>query len=139
MDLKDPELRKPGRIARNTRFVRRHFFPKLRRFAGRIPFADELLAAYFCAFDPVTPARVKAVLLGALAYFIMPADLIPDIIAGLGFTDDLTVLTAAFGMVRGHVTAQHRQKAADYLSRIATESTEITEADTPSVTEPERP
>ncbi len=121
MDLHDPELREPGRIARNTRLVRRHFFPKLRRFAGRIPFADELLAAYFCAFDPATPGRVKAILLGALAYFIMPADLIPDFIAGLGFTDDLTVLTTAFGIVRGHVTAEHRQQAGEYLSCLSRE------------------
>jgi uncharacterized membrane protein YkvA (DUF1232 family) len=137
MDLQDPELRKPGRIARNARLVRRRFFPKLRRFAGRIPFADELLAAYFCAFDPATPSRVKAILLGALAYFIMPADLIPDIIAGLGFTDDLTVLSAAFGMVRGHVTSEHRQRAADYLSGIATEGAEGAQPDTQPDTKPE--
>lgn len=124
MDLQDPELRKPGRIARNAQLVRRRFFPKLRRFAGRIPFADELLAAYYCAFDPATPGRVKAILLGALVYFIMPADMIPDFIAGLGFTDDLTVLTAAFGIVRGHVTEEHRQKAAEYLSRLPREDSE---------------
>jgi uncharacterized membrane protein YkvA (DUF1232 family) len=79
---------------------------------------------------------VKAILLGALAYFIMPADLIPDIIAGLGFTDDLTVLSAAFGMVRGHVTPEHRQRAADYLSGIATEGAEGAQPDTQP--EPER-
>lgn len=135
MDLQDPELRKPGVIARNARLVRRRFFPKLRRFARRIPFADDLLAAYFCAFDPATPKRVKAVLLGALAYFILPADLIPDIIAGLGFTDDLTVLTAAFGMVRGHVTPEHRQRAADYLSRMPAGEAEKEEA----TAETERP
>src|SRR3546814_16423891 len=81
----------PRRIAADERTVRRGFWRKIARVAGRVPFADEAVAAYFCALDPTTPGRVKATILAALAYFVLPADMVPDIVAGLGFTDDATV------------------------------------------------
>jgi NAD(P)-dependent dehydrogenase (short-subunit alcohol dehydrogenase family) len=57
------------------------FWPKIRRLAARLPFAEDLLAAYYAATDPQTPTRVRAVLLAALAYFVTPADLIPDVLS----------------------------------------------------------
>jgi uncharacterized membrane protein YkvA (DUF1232 family) len=84
--------------------------------ARYIPFADDLVAAYFCALDPATPHRVRAVLLGALAYFILPFDAIPDFIAGIGYSDDLTVLIAAIALVRSHITPAHRQAAKKALA-----------------------
>jgi uncharacterized membrane protein YkvA (DUF1232 family) len=101
----------PAVGAQDERLVREGFWRKLRRLAGRIPFAEDLAAAYFCAVDPRTPARVRAVLLAALAYFVLPADLIPDWLAGLGFTDDASVLTLAMGLVAGHVKARHHEAA----------------------------
>ena len=65
--------------------VERGFWPKLVRVAARIPFAAELLSAYYCTKDPATPGFAKATLMAALAYFVLPADLIPDILAGIGF------------------------------------------------------
>jgi uncharacterized membrane protein YkvA (DUF1232 family) len=59
-------------------------------------------------------------LLAALAYFILPFDFIPDMIPGLGFTDDAAVLTAVFALVsesnalnrrRGHSTVSLRHAA----------------------------
>ncbi len=91
--------------------VRRGFWPKLRRSLGRISFAREGVAAYFCAIDPQTPARTKGILLAALAYFIAPVDLVPDIIAGLGFTDDAAVLFAAWRAVEPHIQDRHRDRA----------------------------
>ena len=76
--------------------VRRSFWRKLRRSAGRISFAQEAVAAFYCATDAQTPIRAKGILLSALAYFILPTDLLPDFIAGLGFTDDAAVLFAAW-------------------------------------------
>ena len=58
-----------------------------------------------------TPHAVRAILLAALAYFILPFDIIPDFIAGLGYTDDATILLAAIGMVRAHITPVHREAA----------------------------
>ncbi len=98
--------------------VRTDFFPKLARNLAHVPFAHEAVAAWYAAFDPQTPVRVKATLVGALAYFILPFDVIPDVFLGLGFTDDLAVLVTAISMVRGHVTQAHRDKALEKVAEL---------------------
>jgi uncharacterized membrane protein YkvA (DUF1232 family) len=87
------------------------FRTKLRRVAQKIPFAEDLLAAYFCAVDPATPARVKLVLLGAIAYFVMPLDAVPDILPLIGFADDAALLLAALSQVAGSINEDHREQA----------------------------
>ena len=104
----------PKTIQRNERRAR-GLVPKLTRLAGRIPFADDLAAAWFAARDPLTPAKAKAVLFAAAAYFVMPADLIPDVVVGLGFTDDATVLATALSVVGMHVKDHHRAMARKLL------------------------
>ncbi len=111
-----PEVRGPESDAGRTEQVRRKFWTTLRKAARYIPFSDDLVAAYFCALDPATPHRVRAVLLGALAYFVLPFDAVPDILAGIGFSDDVTVLVAAIAMVRSHITPAHREAARRALS-----------------------
>jgi len=111
-DLPDPAAYQlPAVIARNERIVEKSFWQKLRKLAGHIPFSEDLGAAYYCAVDPATPSRVKGVLFAALAYFVMPFDAIPDVIAGLGFTDDAAVLAMAIGIVSRHITDDHRARA----------------------------
>ena len=105
----------PATIARNERIVDAGFWKKLRKVAGRIPFAEDAAAAYFCAVDPRTPSKVKALLLAALAYFVVPVDVIPDFVAGLGFTDDAAVLALALSLVAGNVTDVHRKRARQAL------------------------
>ncbi len=105
-------------LTKNEAKVRRNFFPKLARVLASIPFAEDLVAAYYCALDPVTPMKAKGILLGALAYFVLPVDVIPDVVAGLGFTDDLAVLLAAFNVVRGHMKPEHRERARAALERL---------------------
>ncbi|MEM1105175.1 MAG: YkvA family protein [Pseudomonadota bacterium] len=101
----------PIAIERNTRTAKRRVLPKLFKVAGRIPFADDLAAAYYAAIDPATPRKAKGVLLAALAYFVLPTDVVPDFIAALGFTDDATVLATALGIVGTHVQERHRRAA----------------------------
>lgn len=91
--------------------VHNEFWPKLARNLSHVPFASEAVAAWYAAFDPATPFKVKATLIGALAYFVLPFDVIPDFLLGLGFTDDLAVLVTAISMVRGHIMASHRSAA----------------------------
>jgi uncharacterized membrane protein YkvA (DUF1232 family) len=105
-------------LTRDEAMVKEKFLPKLARVLARVPFAEDLLAAYFCAFDRATPARAKGILIGALAYFVLPVDLMPDIALGLGFTDDLAVLIAAFKVVSIHLTQAHRQRAREALDRL---------------------
>ena len=101
----------PAVIAKNSRIVEKSFWQKLLRVAGYIPFAEDLAAGYFCAIDPATPTRVKGILVAALAYFVLPFDAIPDFIAGLGYTDDATVLAAAIALVSGYIKDRHRARA----------------------------
>ena len=100
--------------------VRQNFWPKLQQNLARIPFADEVLAAWYCATDPKTPIKVKGTLFGALAYFILPFDVIPDFILGLGFTDDLAVLMTAMTLMKNHITQDHRDRAHDTITRLKT-------------------
>ena len=105
------------RVARDEATVRRGFWRKVRRVAARLPFAEDLLAAYYCAFDQATPIQVKAALLAALAYFVLPFDFIPDVMPVLGFTDDAAVLATAIRMVAGHMRPEHRAAARGAIER----------------------
>ncbi len=109
----------PAGLVRDQVRVERSFWDKVRRTLGRVPFLEEAVAAYFCARDPATPPQVKAVLIGALAYFVIPTDLIPDFIAAFGFVDDAAVFYAALKTVAPHITAGHREQAHATLDRLA--------------------
>ena len=104
-----------AKLARDETVVDSGFWPKVRATLGTVPFTEDVVAAFYCATDRDTPAYVRAIIYGALAYFIVPTDLIPDFFAGLGFTDDATVLTAAFAAVRKHLTPEHRSRARTFL------------------------
>ena len=117
-DSDEEEVHLPMIITQNEETVRKGFWPKLGKVFAHVPFAEEMVAAYYCAFDRATPLRAKGVLLAALAYFIMPIDAIPDFILGLGFTDDLTVIVTAIAMIRAHMKPEHRDKAREVLERL---------------------
>jgi uncharacterized membrane protein YkvA (DUF1232 family) len=103
--------------ARDEARVRRGFWAKAKRVAARLPFAEDLLSAYYCAFDRATPIQVKAALLGALAYFVLPVDLVPDILPVLGYADDAAVLATALRLVASHIRPEHREAARQALAR----------------------
>jgi uncharacterized membrane protein YkvA (DUF1232 family) len=102
--------------------VKRGFWRKCRRVAAKLPFAEELLAAYYCAFDRSTPLHVKAALIGTLAYFVLPTDLVPDFLPALGYVDDAASLAATMRLVAAHILPAHRQAAAEALERLIEES-----------------
>ena len=105
------------RLAQDQESVRRRFWIKLKRVVAKLPFAEDLLAAYYCAFDKQTPRHVQAALLGAVAYFILPFDFVPDMLPVLGFTDDAAILATAIRVVAGHITEVHRDAARAALKR----------------------
>ena len=105
----------PDKYARDEKRVKEGFWTKLRRNLGRIPFAEDAVAAYYCSVDPKTPLQVKAILAGALAYFVLPTDLVPDFIAAVGFGDDAAVLAAAIRSVLPYIKDEHRDKARQAL------------------------
>lgn len=100
---------------RNESRVNEDFWPKIRRHARRIPFVEEAVTAWFCARDPKTPSHIKAVVLAALAYLVIPMDALPDFLPALGFLDDASVFWAVWQMLSNHITDEHRQKAAEAL------------------------
>jgi uncharacterized membrane protein YkvA (DUF1232 family) len=102
---------------RDAEMVQRRFWAKVKRLAAQLPFAEDLVTAYYCAFDRTTPLQVKAALVGALAYFVLPADVVPDILPVLGFADDAAVLAAALRMVTDHIRPEHREAAREALAR----------------------
>jgi len=102
-------------LARDEDRVRDGFWHKARKTLGRVPFTEDAVAAFYCATDSATPLRIRAILFGALAYFVLPFDAIPDFIVGLGYTDDAAILLAAFTLANAHITADHRQKARAWL------------------------
>ena len=91
------------RLAQDREGVRKRFKAKFKRLAARLPFAEDLLAAYYCAFDRQTPRHVQLSLLGALAYFVLPFDFVPDLLPMLGFGDDAAVLVTAMRMVATNI------------------------------------
>lgn len=117
----DDEFDQPGRLQRNRTLVEEQFWPKFRRVAARLPFAEDLLAAYYAAVDPATPLKVQAVLLAAVAYFVLPIDLVPDFVLGFGFTDDAAVLAAALKTLAGQIRPRHRDRARAALDDVGAE------------------
>jgi uncharacterized membrane protein YkvA (DUF1232 family) len=105
-------------LAKDPESVRKRFRAKFKRVAAQLPFAEDLLSAYYCAFDRQTPRHVQAALLGAIAYFILPFDFIPDMLPVLGFTDDAAVLATAIRLVAAHIMPEHREAARAKLKRI---------------------
>jgi len=105
------------RLAEDRDTLRRRFWLKLTQVAAKLPFVEDLLSAYYCAFDKETPRHVQAALLGAIAYFILPFDFIPDMLPVLGYTDDAAVLATAVRLVSAHITEDHREAARAALKR----------------------
>jgi uncharacterized membrane protein YkvA (DUF1232 family) len=87
----------------------------LKRTAKALPFAEDALAAWYCARDPATPRRVKLILISAVAYVVLPIDAIPDLIPILGFGDDAAVIAAALAAVASELKPEHREKARETL------------------------
>ena len=98
--------------------LRQRLWTKLKREAAGIPFVEDALTAHYCAFDRNTPLYVKLALVGAVAYFLVPDDLIPDSIPVLGYADDAAVLAGAMKLFAAHIKPEHRQAAKLMLERM---------------------
>lgn len=106
----------PEKFARDEARVRAGFWDKVRGLVGRLSFVEDAVAAYYCARDPATPFKAKAIAMGALAYFVLPADAVPDILVAFGFIDDAAVLAYAYRQIQQHVQPTHRELARQALA-----------------------
>jgi uncharacterized membrane protein YkvA (DUF1232 family) len=101
--------------------LRQQIWKKLKREAANIRFVEDALTAHYCAFDRNTPLYVKLALVGAVVYFLVPDDLIPDSIPVLGVADDAAVLAGAMKIFAAHIKPEHRQAAKLMLERMRRE------------------
>jgi len=76
---------------------------------------DQALQLYYAMEEPTTPSWAKGVIVGALGYFILPADVIADVLPGVGYTDDLGVLAAAIAAVHMHITPEIKTRSREKL------------------------
>lgn len=76
----------------------------------------QALMMYYALGEAETPAWAKATIVGALGYFIMPLDAVPDIIPVAGYSDDLAVLLAAAATVSAHITEAIERRAEAVLT-----------------------
>ena len=124
-DVKIGEILEPGseeKFNKQRKKVKNGFWRTAKRAARSVPFMDEVVAAYYCALDSRTPLRVRMTLMAALAYFVLPFDIVPDMLVGIGFTDDIAVLMSALTAVRIHITPAHRAAAQRSLNSELNES-----------------
>jgi uncharacterized membrane protein YkvA (DUF1232 family) len=107
-----------SKYADNSRDLARDLWRKLRGVAAHVPFAEDAVAIYYCSLDRATPVRVRAAILGALAYFVLPTDAVPDFLPALGFTDDAAIFAATLQLVSAYVLPEHREAARRALSNL---------------------
>lgn len=91
------------------------FLARARRLAGRLPFVRHGVAMFHALRDDATPIASKALIVGALAYFMLPMDVIPDFLVGLGFTDDAAVMIATLRTISSHLKPKHYERADETL------------------------
>jgi uncharacterized membrane protein YkvA (DUF1232 family) len=105
----------------NASVVRRGFWPKIRKVAAHIPFAEDAVALWYCALDRETPATTKAILLAALAYFVIPKPFRPRRvpIPGLNLADEAAVIAAAITLANRAIQPRHRVLARRALDQLA--------------------
>ncbi|MCR5710661.1 MAG: DUF1232 domain-containing protein [Bacteroidales bacterium] len=89
------------------------FWNKLKKMASKagVKAVYYALVLFYTLTDPATPAKYKAVIAGALGYFILPIDLLPDFLPFAGLADDWAALVVAVSYVVTAITPRIREKA----------------------------
>ena len=76
------------------------------------------LTLFHCLKDEDTPKWAKGVIVGALGYFILPADMVPDFLPAVGWSDDWATIATALATVAAHIKDEHKQRAAALVDRM---------------------
>ncbi|USK59285.1 YkvA family protein [Peribacillus asahii] len=94
------------------------FWDKLKKFGKKAgaSVVYAVLLLYYTLQKPEVPKKAKAVIIGALGYFILPVDLLPDMMLGIGFTDDLGALGVALFQVAMYIDDEIKGKAKTKLA-----------------------
>jgi len=103
--------------AYQTHFSASAFWEKLKKFASKAgkDLVEKALQLFYVVQDPNTPMQAKGIAVGALGYFILPVDLIPDLVPVAGYTDDASAIAAALAALAAHITPEIKDKACQKL------------------------
>ncbi len=99
----------------NEARVRKGFWPKFKRVAAQVPGISEILALYFYLNSDLAPAQHKLSIIATLAYFLIPLDIIPDILGPLGYTDDVFVAMGLIKFIGADIMKPYRAYARKWL------------------------
>jgi len=96
------------------------FWSKMTKVIGVVgqEVLEHALRLYYTATSPNTPARAKRMAYGALAYFVLPFDFVFDFVPGIGYADDLTILTTTIVALNRHITPEIREQAAKTMASL---------------------
>ncbi|MBF2072253.1 MAG: DUF1232 domain-containing protein [Synechococcales cyanobacterium C42_A2020_086] len=129
----------PQQAAANTQpsFSEQSFWDKLGQFATQAgkDLVEKVLTLYFAAQRPETPMWAKLVIFSALAYFILPADVVPDFIPFTGYADDLSTIASAMAAVAMAITPEVKNLAKQQVQQWFGEETVAPPADTPKASD----
>ena len=89
------------------------FWDKIKSVAVKAGYEliNKALQLYYAMQSPSMPAKDKAIVIAVLGYFILPVDVVPDFIPGLGFADDLAALVWALKTISSNITPEVKEKA----------------------------
>ncbi|WP_078546373.1 YkvA family protein [Litchfieldia alkalitelluris] len=132
-DLKDEEekLKVEDINSHEEHFSEEKFWTKVQKFSKKAgtSVVYAVLLLYYTLQRPDVPLKVKATIVGALGYFILPLDIIPDLAVGVGYTDDLSVVIFALVQVALYVNDEIKMQAKNKLKDLFGENVDTTEID----------
>ncbi|WP_080905340.1 YkvA family protein [Parabacteroides sp. Marseille-P3160] len=107
-------IQPPEQLVRyGTFYSENRLWNKVRRIAQKVggELLRPVLQLFYMLQDSDVSLKHKAYIVGALGYFIMPVDILPDFIAVLGFTDDLAVMTLLLKELKDNLTLDIKERA----------------------------
>jgi len=104
----------------SSHFSNNSFWKKIAKHysSAGMKLVENALVLYHSLRDKDTPKWAKTIILGALGYFILPVDAIPDFVPIVGFTDDIATIFVAFATVALFIKKEHREKAKQIIAKI---------------------
>lgn len=96
------------------------FWDKIRQHVTSLgrDLLEKVMILYYVLESEETPGWAKSTCMATLAYFISPLDLIPDMLVPIGYTDDATVVAAAFVTLVAHITPEIKQRAKEQVDTL---------------------
>lgn len=99
-----------ARFEQGEKYINENLWYKVERLGKKISFAKDIFALFRYMKDPYVGWHRKAIVVGALVYFISPIDAIPDLIPFFGYMDDLGVIAAVLKFLGSELIPYYDKK-----------------------------